>query len=372
MSMGKPSRLTRLRAVVDEAGLDAIAVVPGPNMVYLTGLSFHLSERPVMLLLPAGGGKPRLILPVLEQAKAEETGYQLFTYDDVAGPAQAILAALVSMRLAGKRLGVEGRRIRYLELELLAQSGRAPEVVGADEVFASLRMRKDAAEIDAMRLAVDTAQQAVLAMLRQIRVGMTEQEVANQLTMQILRAGGDATLPFLPIVASGPNGANPHGVPTDRRLLPGDLVTLDWGAAHGGYFADITRTYHVAGGVLSSKLVTIYDAVRAANEAGRAAVRPGATGQDVDRAARQVIEEAGHGEHFIHRTGHGLGLEGHEEPDAKEGSTLPLEPGMTFTVEPGIYVPGLGGVRIEDDVVVTDDGCECLTTLPRTLESVGY
>lgn len=369
--MGKASRLTLLRRAVIEAELDAIAIVPGPNMAYVTNLPFHLSERPVVLLVPASG-KPRLILPELERAKAEDSKFSLFTYDDVAGPTQAFSRALGSMRLTGKRLGIENRRIRFLELDLLANSGRAPAVEGADAVFASLRMRKETVEIDAMRTAVDIAQQAALALLPHIRVGMTEQEVASQLTMQILRAGGDATLPFPPIVATGPNGANPHGVPTDRRLLPGDLVTLDWGAAYHGYFADITRTFHLAGGVLSAELVKVYDVVRLANEAGRAAVRPGATGQDVDRAARKVIDEAGHGAHFVHRTGHGLGLEVHEEPYVKEGSTQPLEVGMTFTVEPGIYVPGLGGVRIEDDVVVTDDGCECLTTLPRTLESIGY
>jgi Xaa-Pro dipeptidase len=364
------TRIDRLQDATDRAGLDALAVVPGPNMSYLTGLSFHLSERPVVLIVPVEG-PPGLILPVLERGKGEASGYELYTYDDVAGPAEAFRQALAAMRLEQRSLGVEGRRIRFLELDLMARSGHAPRVVAADGVFAELRMRKDADELAAMRRAAVIAESALRATLPLIRAGLTEREVAAELTLQTLRAGSDAELPFLPIVASGSNGANPHGFPTDRVLTAGDLVTLDWGAAHGGYFADITRTYALAGAEVDGKLREVYEVVKAANAAGRAAVRPGATGQDIDRAARAVIERAGYGQYFVHRTGHGLGLEGHEEPDAREGVTLELEVGMTFTVEPGVYLPGLGGVRIEDDVVVTADGGESLTTLGRELEVIG-
>ena len=178
-------------------------------------------------------------------------------------------------------------------------------------------------------------------------------------------------MPFSPIVATGEHGANPHAVPEDRPLQAGDLVTVDWGATVAGYASDITRCLHVAGAPLHPDLAEAHRIVHAANAAGRAAARPGATGDAVDRATRAVIEDAGLGEYFIHRTGHGLGLETHEEPDMKAGESIPLAPGMTFTVEPGVYIPGLGGCRIEDDVVITADGAESLTTLPREAASVG-
>lgn len=386
-------RLDRLRAVAAEAELDAVAVIPGPNLRYFTGLSFHLSERPVVLFVPTHG-VARLVAPGFEAGKTEGLGFDvaLHTYDDVAGPAAAFEAALSALRSAPKSrkaaaprkaaptdaphdgrawLGVEGRRMRFLELDLMARSGHGPRVFDADEVFAELRMRKDADEIAAMRRAAAIAEAALAATLPLVRPGVTERSIAHELFVQLLRAGSDIEVPFTPIVASGPNGANPHATPTERALAPGDLVTIDWGAASGGYFSDITRTVAVAGAPVHPELVRAYETVELAARVGRERVRPGATGQDVDRAAREVIDDAGLGAYFTHRTGHGLGLEGHEEPYMREGSHGALEAGMTFTVEPGVYIPGLGGVRIEDDIVVTATGGESLTTLPRDLATVG-
>jgi Xaa-Pro dipeptidase len=368
--------LTRVQRLIEQAtraGLEAIAVVPGPNMIYLTGLSFHLSERPTVAFFPVDGAAPVLLVPALEENKAQSAPYEvrLLTYDDVSGPSEAFRRAIEVLGLAGKRLGVEGRRMRFLELDLMAGSDHGPQPVDADLVIAELRMRKDAAEIASMRQAVAIAEQALQATLPLLKPGLTEKQLATELTLQTLRAGSEPELPFAPLVASGPNGANPHGFPTERVLQPGDLVTLDWGATAGHYFSDITRTYAVAGAPVSDRLKQAYAVVQAANEAGRRAARPGATGQAVDEAARQVVVKAGLGQYFIHRTGHGLGLEGHEEPDMKAGSQLPLEPGMTFTVEPGVYLPGLGGIRIEDDLVITETGSESLTTLPRELVTVG-
>ena len=365
-------RIEKLRLQAAQAGLDAVAVIPGPNLIYLTGLSFHLSERPVVAFFPVARA-PVLLAPALEEAKSRSAsfGQQVFTYTDTDGPGAAFEKALDALQLAGKRLGIEGRRIRFLELDLLASSGNAPRTVNADPVFAELRMRKDADEIASMRQAVEIAERALAAARGFIQSGKSEREIASELTIQTLRAGSDAELPFAPIVASGENGANPHGFPTERKLQPGDLVTLDWGATASHYYSDITRTFAVGGADVQPELQRAYELVQAANAAGRAAARPGATGQDVDRAARAVIDAGGLGEYFVHRTGHGLGLEGHEEPDMKEGETMLLEPGMVFTVEPGIYIPGLGGVRIEDDVVITSDGSESLTTLPRELITLG-
>lgn len=179
-----------------------------------------------------------------------------------------------------------------------------------------------------------------------------------------MRAAGSGPS-FTTIIASGPNAANPHHSNTDRAFEPGDLIIMDGGALHDGYASDITRT--VALGQPSAEARRIYELVQAANAAGRAAARPGASGDAVDRAARAVIEAGGYGPQFVHRTGHGLGLEVHEPPYMVAGNTAPLAPGMTFTVEPGIYVSGLCGVRIEDNVVITADGAESLTSFERDL-----
>jgi Xaa-Pro dipeptidase len=269
-------------------------------------------------------------------------------------------------------LGVEGRRTRFLELNLMALTEDAPRIFDADELFAELRMVKDAAELVAMRQAVAIAEAALKAALPIIQPGKTtERELAAELVLQLLRGGSETPFPFEPIVATGVSGASPHYSPSSVVIQPGDLLIVDWGAATGKYFSDITRTYAIAGADPHPDMLAAYQAVLAANAAGRAAVRPGVTGADVDAAARKAIVDAGLGEFFIHRTGHGLGLETHEEPDMKVGSHTVLEPGMTFTVEPGVYLPGLGGVRIEDDMLVTAKGGESLTTLPRELETVG-
>lgn len=353
---------------MQRAELDCLAVVPGPNMMYLTGLSFHLSERPVvMLLFPTGD--PVAIVPTLEAAKAEQSplGFRVFHYGDDQGPTQAFADACAEYKVSAQRIGVEGRRIRFLEIQLLDGA----ELSNADRVFAQLRMQKDATEVAAIRRAVAIAQTAFAETLPRVKPGTTEAAVAAELVAQLLRNGSEPELPFSPIVATGANGGIPHAIPGERTFAAGDLVVIDWGASHEGYFSDITRTVAVSGAPVHADLLAAYEAVRAANEAGRNAVRPGVTGQEIDHATRQVIVDAGLGEYFTHRTGHGLGLECHEEPDMSPVSEEPLKVGMTFTIEPGVYLPGLGGIRIEDDMVVTDNGGLSLTELPRELTTVG-
>ena len=201
-----------------------------------------------------------------------------------------------------------------------------------------------------------------------IRAGRPGRQVASQGRSGRWRAGAE-TFPFEPLIQSGPNSALPHATAGERVIQSGDVLLLDFGVNVNGYASDITRTFAV--GPLSDELKKIYELVRQANAAGRTVAQPGATGQDVDRAARQVIVAAGYGQYFTHRTGHGLGLEGHEPPYMVEGNNVALEAGNTFTVEPGIYVPGLGGVRIEDDVLVTETGAESLTTFSRELQVIG-
>lgn len=362
------SRQQKLCAALTTAGLEAAAFNPGHSLIYLTGLNFHLSERPVIVLFHPSQ-TPVIVLPELEVAKVQELSYpiQSFTYgENPASWADVFRRAAEAAGLNGKTTGVEPRGLRFLELKLL--EGAAPQACfqSAEECLASLRMYKDAGEISSMRMAVQIAQEALLATLPMIKVGVTERQIASELTVQLLRAGSSPEMPFSPIVSGGPNSANPHAIPTDRALQAGDLLVIDWGASYNGYFSDITRTFAIE--KIEPEFETIYQLVLEANAMGRAACLPENLAGDVDRAARKVIENGGYGPYFRHRTGHGLGLDVHEEPYMRVGNPMPLLPGMTFTVEPGIYLLGRGGVRIEDDIVITTDGGESLTDLPRELQ----
>lgn len=364
------ARRKRLKSALAGPKLDCVAAIAGPNLYYLTGLSFHLSERPTVGFFPANGD-PVFVVGALEESKINSGApfpVRTFVYGDADGPAGAFAQAAQALNLGKARLGVEGRRMRVMEYQFIEEAFPSLKVDPAEEIFAALRMTKDEQEIALMRQATHIAEAALKALLPKIKPGLTERQVAAELVVETLRAGSDAELPFPPIVASGPNSALPHAFVTDRVIQKGDLLTLDWGAATGGYFSDLTRTFAV--GQIDPELKKIYELVLAANAAGRAAAKPGATCASVDAAARQVIADAGYGEYFTHRVGHGLGLEGHEEPSMHGNNTMKLEAGMTFTVEPGIYLPGRGGVRIKDDIVITPAGAESLSTYPRELETV--
>jgi Xaa-Pro dipeptidase len=368
-------RHARLYQAIQGQGLHALALNAGPSLTYLTGLNFHLSERPAVALF-APGRPVGLIIPELEAGKAQALDFdaQVFAYgeDPIGWGAvfrRGLDAALGFANPRSWQIGVEPRRMRVLELRLLEEAAPWVSFVGADESLGALRRSKDAAEVALMRKAVDIAQRALLATLPQVKTGATEREIAAELTLQLLRHGSDSELPFAPIVSGGPNAANPHAVPSNRPLTNGDLLVIDWGASWQGYISDITRTFAI--GEPESEIRSIYQAVMEANSAGRAAARPGAPASALDRAARAVIEAAGYGPAFIHRTGHGIGLESHEEPYIRADNAMVLEPGMAFTIEPGIYLAGRNGVRIEDNLVITDSGAECLTTLPRELQIIG-
>ncbi|MDL1927333.1 aminopeptidase P family protein, partial [Anaerolineae bacterium AMX1] len=206
------------------------------------------------------------------------------------------------------------------------------------------------------------------AVIPLVKVGMTEKELAAELIVQLFKHGSEPELPFAPIVSAGPNSANPHASPSDRKLQRGDLLVVDWGAAFGGYISDLTRTFAV--GEVDAECARIHAVVQEANAAGRAAAKPGVPCAEVDKAARAVIEAAGYGKFFTHRTGHGIGMEPHEDPYIRGDNMQILEAGMTFTIEPGIYLPNRNGVRIEDNVVITDSGVDVLSSLPREMKTV--
>lgn len=361
------TRFQTLQRLMTQANVSVAVLNPGPTLTYLTGLQFHLMERPTVLVYQIGKD-PILILPELEAGKLQSSHIPLVPvpYGDNPSTWQGVFeSSLVNLRDPDLNIGVEPTRIRFLELDLLQNALPAARFVSADKVFSNLRIHKDAEEVAHMRRAVQIAQEALQRTLPLIKPGIREAEIAAELTINLFRCGSDPELPFSPIIASGPNSANPHASPTERPLQSGDLVVIDWGARSNGYCSDITRTFAIQ--EISSELQNIYQAVYKANKAGREAGKPGIAAGDVDQAVRNEIERAGFGRFFTHRTGHGIGLEDHETPYIFSENDLLLDEGMTYTVEPGIYLPGLGGVRIEDDVLVTAAGSESLTDLPREL-----
>lgn len=365
------NRQKQLAAAMQAAGLDALALNPGPSLAYLTGLHFHLSERPVVGLFTPNN-PPIIVLPELEAAKTANLDYEITSFTYPEDPDQWMTPfkqGTLAAGLSAAKVGVEDRRLRLLELRLLEAALPEAQFVNATDTVAELRMHKDKSEIAAMQKAVGAAQKALQETLPLMKIGMAEKELANELVLQLLRNGSSGELPFQPIVSSGPNSANPHAFPGEKKLAAGELLVIDWGANVDGYFSDITRTFGV--GEVNEEQAKIHKTVQEANAVAREAAKPGMTCGEVDKAARDVIEAAGYGRYFIHRTGHGLGLEIHEEPYMRAGNPMPLAAGMTFTIEPGIYLPDKDGVRIEDNVVITDDGLRSLTDFPRELQIVG-
>jgi len=363
-------RLSHIQTELKRRQIDCMALIPGYNLRYITGLEFHLMERSVILFIPAEGA-PVFVLPTLEQAKAASlpmAGLQCFTYDDGKEPNDAVSAASKALPEI-HTLAVENLRMRVHELNLIRRPLPNAQLSDAQPIMDTLRLRKSADEIALMRKAVHATETALQVTIDQVSTGMTEIQVANRLGIAMLEEGG-GVLPFEPIVLTGARGALPHGVPTEAKIKAGDLLLFDFGTSVDGYISDLTRVF-IAGGKPKPRQMEIYETVKAANAAGRAAAKPGIACQEVDRAARKVIVDAGYGEYFFHRVGHGIGMEGHEGPYMVEGNTQVLEPGMCFTVEPGIYIQGEIGVRIEDDLVITEDGAESLTTFPREFKIIG-
>jgi Xaa-Pro aminopeptidase len=365
------SRFDKLNASLRTSDLDAVILNPGPTLTYLSGLVFHLMERPIVLLF-AKDQDPAIVLPELELQKVASLPYKLQVFAYPEKPSEwdnAFRKAVQALGLDGKRIGVEPRQLRLLEFRHVKNGAPEADYPDASDVLSGLRLRKDKFEVEAMRRAVKIAQDALKATLPAIKIGMTEKEIAAELTIQLLKHGSEPEIPFSPIVSGGPNSANPHASPSERKLQSGDLLVVDWGAAYGGYISDLTRTFAV--GEVDAEYMKIQKIVQEANAAGRAAGKPGAPCSAVDKAARDVIEAAGYGKYFTHRTGHGIGMEGHEDPYMRGDNMQALEPGMAYTVEPGIYLPGRNGVRIEDNVVITETGTDVLSDMPREIRVVG-
>ena len=371
------ARHARVRAALGREGLDALVVFHLPNIRYLTGFAGSTAiavVAPDEIALITDG---RYVTEVETHVAPGCPGLRLVKVDPTY---DATLAALLR-QADGLRVGFESAHLTVKRFDGLTAalrdtpSRRAAELVPAERVVEAARVRKDAAELETFRRAGALIGAVARQVLGGVREGQREWEVAADIDDRI-RRGGFERPAFDTIVASGPNGALPHARPGDRRLQAGDLVVLDFGGVYEGYCVDITRTVSV--GTPGAEARRVYDAVAAAQLAAVAAVRPLAAVTDVDEAARAVLEGCGLGHAFSHATGHGLGLEIHEEPRVgprragipgvpPAGRDDRLEPGVVFTIEPGAYLPGFGGVRIEDDVVVTETGVAWLTDVPREL-----
>lgn len=355
-------RLGRAQEQARRFGIDSILVTPGPDLRYLTGYQAIPLERLTCLVLKADGD-PVIVVPGLERAAArasgvEDLGIEIVTWGETDDP-YALTASLAGTG----RIGLDNHMWAEKVLRLRAAMPDSEQVL-AGEVLRQLRMRKSAQEVAFLR----EAGAAIDAVHRQVpqwlRAGRTEEEVGHDIAAAIT-AAGHATVDFV-IVASGPNGASPHHEVSDRVIQPGDPVVVDIGGTMpSGYCSDSTRMYSV--GEPPAEFSTYYAALMEAQEAGCQAARPGVPCEEVDRAARKVLSDAGYGDYFIHRTGHGIGLETHEDPYMVEGNTELLEPGMAFSVEPGVYMEGKHGARIEDILVCTQSGFERLNNTDRGL-----
>lgn len=361
-------RSSLVQDAMEHAALDALVLAAPPNVAYVCGFHANPHERLIALVVPRDGGLG-LVCPSLEEEAARAavgSGAELYVWRDEEGPAGALERALAG---SGRRVGIEKQYLSVANGELVAAAAPDATVAACDELLSGLRAVKSEDEIDAIRRAAGIVDRVVEQIAAAAAPGVTEAELAAQCALW-LRAGGGDAVAFDPLILAGPHSALPHGHPGARPLAEGDLLIVDIGVTVDGYSADITRTFVVAAEP-DDRQREVFDVVHAAKRAGVDAARVGSPAREVDVAARQVIVAAGYGPNFVHRTGHGLGLEVHEPPYLTGANEEPLAPGNVITVEPGIYIEGWGGVRIEDDVVVRESGPELLTLAPIELARAG-
>jgi len=353
------TRRDRLRRLMKKSQLEHLLVTSEVNLTYLTGFS---GDSSYLLLHPGGA------IIISDSRYAEQLEEECPDVEhDIRHSAQPIVAATARLarRIKAPALGVESASMTMALYQQLDAAVGDVELVSTSGEVEQLREIKDQGEVATIRRAVRIAERAFAATRAMLRGGQSEREVAFELEHQV-RLLGARGCSFDPIVAVGPRAALPHATPTDRQIGESDFVLIDWGADFEMYRSDLTRI--LVTGKISPKLERIYAVVLEAQLQAIKAIRPGAIMKNVDAAAREVIETAGFGKKFGHSLGHGIGLDIHEGPRLASGQDRPLKPGMVVTVEPGIYLPGWGGVRIEDDILVTRDGHEVLSTVPKQLD----
>ena len=364
MTVDTKGRLAALRGRMKATGTDLVAVAPGSHMDWLLGFHPHPDERPCLLLV--GPEREAFLMPVLNaEGTRESTSIAFHTWADAEGPDAALAAALadVSATEAKKVALDETMRADFALLLLDALPGAAHAFTA--ETVGALRMRKDATEYKALKMNALIADRAMQKAFASIKPGMTEKELAAIIREHFASEGAT---PAFWIVGGGPNGAFPHHQTGERKLAEGDAIVIDIGGRKGGFPSDITRMAVI--GQPPEGYGQIHGIVEKAVQAALKAAKPGVLAKEVDAAARNVIADAGYGEYFVHRTGHGLGIDGHEPPYITATSEAVLEEGMVFSIEPGIYLPGRFGIRLEEIVILRADGREILSDLPRDLHVV--
>ena len=363
-------RLDQLRQAAASAGVDAVVLTPAATMTWLLGHHFDAHERLFLLIVPTSDA-PVAVVPALEEANfrgAAPSVESLHLWDDADGPEKAAAEAFKCLAGAG-RVAVEPLSLRFMEFEHVRRELPNAQIESAEKVVIALRLKKSDEEAAAMKRASKIAEAAIEFTLRDVRPGRKEIEIASKLSSELLRRGGGG-ISFGPIVLSGPKSALPHGVPDEREMQEGEFLLIDFGTSFDGYHCDITRTFVVSGSP-TDRMREVYEAVLQANIRGVAASRPGVTYDYVHKNCQANLHAPRFKEFMTHRTGHGLGLEIHEPPSVMAGNEDVVEVGAVFTIEPGLYLNGWGGVRIEDNVRVTREGCELLTSSPRELRILG-
>jgi Xaa-Pro aminopeptidase len=363
------SRVQKVTLGLRREGLRGAIFVAGPNLRYLLNISAEPYER-VMLCFMDEGGDLEILAPKLdeERIRAQASGeVHVTAYDDADDPWKFAKKILADRGMDEGRLGVEGR-FPYRFVVELRRVAKGLELWDIDGLLYEIRTIKSEEEIAAIRRSSEILQEAMVRVMSEMKAGMTERQVRSRFA-EVAEELGAESVPFC-LVQSGPNGARPHLETTNRVLQEGDMVVLDAGCTYGGYFSDVTRT--VCLGRPAARQSELFEAVLDAQRAAIGSVKPGIEAQELDRAARGLLRRRGWDRYFIHRTGHGLGLEVHEPPYIKEGSQTKLIKGMVFTIEPGVYIPGEYGIRLEDNIVVTANSYENLTHLPKSLAIRDY
>ncbi len=363
-------RLELLRQAAAGVGVDAVVLTPAATMTWLLGHDFEAHERLFLLIVPTADA-PVAVVPALEEANfrgAAPAVGSVHLWDDADGPEDAAAAALKCLGKAS-RVAVEPLSLRYMEFEHLRRELPRAKIESAEDIVSELRLKKSDEEAALIKRASKIAEAALEFTLRDVKPGRKEIEIASKLSSELLRRGGGG-ISFGPIVLSGPKSALPHGVPDEREMQEGEFLLIDFGTSFGGYHCDITRTFVVSGSP-TDRMREVYESVLQANIRGVAASRPGVTYDYVHKNCQANLHARRFKEFMTHRTGHGLGLEIHEPPSVMAGNDDVVEQGAVFTIEPGLYLEGWGGVRIEDNVRVTEQGCELLTSSPRELRILG-
>jgi len=356
------NRIEELKRHGKMAGIDAFLVVSEKNMRYLAGFSTLSLERFAGMVIPVGKGVPTVIVPKLEETKAKEKSMfkEIKTYSDSESPALLFKKVIRELGLEKATFGVEGT-LPFRFYRMLTAASPKTKAIDVSSLFSQLRCIKSEEELQLIEKAADLVAEGIKVGIEFTKPGVTELAISFRIDREIKESGGDS-IPFC-LVLSGENSALPHGETSNRKVREKDVVLMDVGAVYQGYYGDLTRTIFVGKSTREEK--EIYDVVAEAHEAAIRSVKPGVRAEEVDAAARNVIKDAGYGEHFTHRTGHGLGLEVHEEPYIAQNNKITLKTGMAFTIEPGIYFFGKFGVRIEDDIAVSQTNGRMLSHMPK-------